>query len=944
MKKIILTLASLAVHGIAIGLLLYVFLPVAKWYTAERPLFGIDFYLTVNLASLLREHLVLPHEFWNYGWFGGFPQFLYPPLTVYLIGILSKFWEMLYSVQIVVMSFAFLFGAGAYFLFFRISKNHVLAFSLAVFTVLSGGVYETLTWAGSIPSFCSQAGLPWTLGFLIWFKETEKYRYLLASFFVAGLSVLIHPLVFVAYILPSAVILISLNFEKGISFFPKLKQLAIFGVGAFLVGFLVLYASISAAIKTTAFKQGPGVDIISTTRVPSDLAEGIAQFNKAQVARVLNDNHEGIFIICAVLLVLFVATLVFSRRLSSLIGMFPYVVLVGYFLFYIWLFGQGISIYHGGWYRLFWSVPIWVGILASAAWFYSEKNLHKVVGNVYLKIIFVLVADLLIIFLGYSHFQRLSQGATESLIIYRGEMSSAHPDIFNFRPSRQEIDSYKRQLIPSWLNPDETNYRMYAPDQTVNIWWNSEYKMPLARGYLDPPILDSQRGFVFLLDTGLSTGDGKPQLTDVFDYPEEAARSIALFLLDWGGVKYYEGGHAGGTSSPDFPQHLKDLSVVSKEETINLDSLNYLLRRRTLHYYELKDEVVSPILSATNASVMGIFASDTGYETVVRAIAERGNVNSQRLIPLNLGRNVDDYSLKTLRKFDSLYLYDYDYDDWEKTAKLLDAYLREGKKVFIETGEEGKQSSGNLPEIFPVKVVERKGLGKEWEIENVDKMFSKDVDFSKFSPTVFDDTEWKMSFSEGADLRPGALVILKNHGKVVMASQKVGSGEIIWSGINFAYHLNRFHNEEEAEFSLNILNSFISSNTASRLPFKATFINANEREIAFEKAKGILFKEQAYDGWHAKLKSEGKSLEIFKAGPAYPGYMYIPLLQEKGVVKLSYDGSLKNKLILVFSFIFSVFIFEEITLRGLILGRVRKYAWKFTKKRMKKWWEREDEE
>jgi len=44
--------------------------------------------------------------------------------------------------------FSVLFVLGSYFLFYKISKNHILAFILAAFTGLSGGVYQTLTLTG----------------------------------------------------------------------------------------------------------------------------------------------------------------------------------------------------------------------------------------------------------------------------------------------------------------------------------------------------------------------------------------------------------------------------------------------------------------------------------------------------------------------------------------------------------------------------------------------------------------------------------------------------------------------------------------------------------------------------------------------------------------------------------------------------------------------------
>ena len=945
MKNFLFTVFSLVLHAIAFALLIYIFLPIVKWYLESRPLWGVDFYLIVNLASVLHNNFALPFAFWNYGWFGGWPQFTYPFLTIYITSFLSNFWGILIASQIMVMSFTALFILGAYFFFYRIGKNHVLAFILAVFTALSGGVYETLTWAGSLPSYSSQAALPWVLGFIVWYQKTNKIRYLLAAALISGVSIFIHPLVFMTYIVPAVVILTFLHFENGFRFFPKIKAIIVFLTIALIIGLPQFYSSLGFAIKSTIRPNATSAALSTTKAPPNQLERDIAEFNRQQVDRIFTDNHDGIFMTCAVLIVLFTTTLVFSRRVLSILEILPYGFLVLYFWFYIWLFGQGISIYHGGWYRVFWSVPIWVGALAAACWFYAEKNVHKVVTSTYLKLSFLILSDLLLLFLGYVYFHRFPQLATFSSIIYRGELSSAHPDILNRRPSDNQKEQYKSKLIPSWFNANDTNYRLYDPDQTVNIWWNSLFRMPLARGYLDPPIDDSKRGFIFLLDSALSEANNKPQLTSVFKYPEETAVSNALFLVDWNAIKYYEGGHVGGTSSPAVPNYLTKL-LVKRDEVVDLTSLKYIPgKTRTMHFYEFKDELTSPILSATNTSTLGIFASENGLETVIRSIAERDNINSRRLIPLNLGQIVDNYKLEDLKKFDALYLYDYDYKNYDKIFKLLDNYVRSGKKVFIETGVDVKQSAGSLGDFFPVKRVERRGLGREWSLETPDKQLTSGVDINKFSPLEFDNDDWKVSYAEDSDLQQNANIVLKDKGKIVLASHKVGSGEVVWSGINLAYHLERYHNLEEAKLFDNILASIVDISAKNMPDYKVDFVNANKRIISTQGAKGILFKEQAYNGWHASFLSGGTgSLKIYKAGPAYPGYMYIPLSGAgKSEIELSFGGSVSHKILLSISFIVSVLIFEEVAFRGFILGRIRKWMWLHTRRRMGKWWEREDE-
>ena len=465
---------------------------------------------------------------------------------------------------------------------------------------------------------------------------------------------------------------------------------------------------------------------------------------------------------------------------------------------------------------------------------------------------------------------------------------------FNF-----EREQLKARLVPSWMNGDDTNFRLYDADQTVNIWWNSIFKMPLARGYIDPPIDNSKRGFLFLLDTGLSQEEGDvPQLTDAFNFPAETAVSNTLFLIDWNAVRYFEGAHVGVVYKP-VPKYLEEL-LVGRSEVVDFNDHKYTKRPVTLNFFEFKDGVTSPVLSGTNAPTLGIFASEQGFEIVVRTLAERDNLNSQVVIPLKLGKYIDKYGISELKNFDALYLHDYDYHNQAKTFKTLRTFLEMGKKIYVDTGTEVRESSGSLPDdIFPVKSVTRRGMGRAWELENPNKSFSQGVDFSKFSPPIFDDAEWSISYAEPEDVKPEARVILKNKGKAIMAALKVGDGELIWGGFNFAYHILRDHNESEAKLFQNIIATMVDLNKKPLPESGVNFVNPNERIIKTV-ARGILFKEQAYDGWNARLRQgnvgQGKKLTIYKAGPAYPGFMYVvlPDTNVASEVKFDFSGSMKN--------------------------------------------------
>lgn len=937
LKRVGKILLYIKLHIIACAFIIFAFIPIATWYMNYRPIWGVDFFLSVSLAKILNMNFVAPFAFWNYGMFGGFPGALYPFLNIYIIAIFNNFYDLVISAQLYMMVSAIVFALGAYFLFFILSRSFILSAVLAIATVYSVGVYETLTWAGSLPSFSTQAAFPWALLFFIRFLKSQKLRHLLTSALIAGVSIFGHPLVYVVYIVPAILILTVTDFSRGFKLLEKFKVLLLFFALSLGIGFSQFH------ISGDSFKQvvSPSYKIaLSTTRPPTPeeakIKKGIEGFNRAQVERIILDNHILPFILVVITGIFFAASVILGKKKESLAGFLPYLILAAYFTFYIWLFGEGISIYHGGWYRLFWSVPIWVGALCSAFWGLTRANISHFIGHKFLKLLLIFVLDLVILFVAVGYLTQFPVEKTIQQIIVRSQASSGNTDAVNLKVTDAERETLKQKLTPSWLNADDTNYRLYDADQTVNIFWNSYFKMPLARGYLDPP---SERGYLFWFDAALSETDNQPQLVKSFGYPMDTAISNTLFLLDWNSVKYYEGGHVGDVYTP-LPGYLSE--YVKRSEVMDLNAEKYTKHGVTLNFSEFEDELVSPILSGTNSSTIGIFGSERGYETVVRAIAERGNFNSQVLIPIKLGQKIDVYSLSELKNFDALYLYDYDYDKADNAFRNLTEYVSGGRKVFIETGVEVKQSQGVLPDFFPVEGVERRGLGKDWSLENPDKLFGDNVDFTKFSPPVFDNDEWKFSYSD-FDIRTNAQVILKNKGKIVAAMQKIGNGEVIWSGLNLAYHLTRNHNFDETVFFDNILSYMVDLNVKSPPPSATNFINPNQRTITTEGAKGILFKEQAYDGWYAKLTDNQRGLKIYKAGPAIPGYMYIPLPDQKShEVILSFRGSLWDKAAISIAIILVVLILEEVLLYGLTLGRLRRWIWIKSKHKIRSWWEKEE--
>ncbi|MCH7951971.1 hypothetical protein IH980_04525 [Patescibacteria group bacterium] len=976
LSSIATTLGTVVLHLMAIGVILAAFLPIAWWYFHYSPLWGVDFYYTASMTQMLKQSLAFPPAVWNHAWFSGFP-FLsnFPILHYYFILLLTSFFDLFASIKYWMIISAALFFVGSYVLFYVLSKSHVLSAILSVAAVYSIGVYGSLMWGGSLPSFATQAFFPWALVFVALHLRTKKRRFLFAASLIAGLAIWGHPQVVIAYIFPAAAIIYALSFGRGTLVWRAMSFLGFLAL-TILVGFPLVYRNFSAL--TLLYVPGAYEVGASTVKVPSDLSGEVIEFIRRQPLRAITDTQPLIFILFGLVGAIYLSGLSFKSTRLSVRRVLPFVAVFLWFAFYIWLFSRGISMFHGGWYRLFWSVPIFVGMLTSI-WWGSVRGVIQWPLAVTFEVIFLVLAlgfllrpyggsvreltrpDVMAALIypetfGENYYfegeEEVIAPGTLSLLLTRSQPSSAFPDLPSMKTDPSELAELRSRMVPEWLDPQETDYRLYDADQTVNIWWSTLYPMPLARGYLDPPT-SGQKGYTFWLDASLNQdveGGGKHQLVGTFDYPEDIAKDNTLFLIDWYGIKYFEAGHAGPFVYSPLPQFLVTDEYMAKEEVLDFNEEKFSTGNQELHYYELKDEYVSPILMATNASTVGIVASDQGYETIVRALAD-ANLGVQKLIPIKLGRALDKLRFADISSMDALILYDYKYVRGDKAFRLLEEYIRRGGKAFIDSGIETKESdhSGALPAIFPIERSERTPLGGEWDLEVFKSPLTTGVSFERFDPPLFDELNWNFSYPPRADdVRSQVEILIKNHGRPILATHEIGEGQVVWSGMNLPYHVIRFHNPDEVTFFTNIMEDLVDTQQDQPV-FEATSFSPQEREITATGARGVLLKEQAYPGWKAEIQVNGErqGARIFKAGPAVPGFMYVRLpeasSERETVVRFRFRGSLVGWVTTVITLTIVLIFSERAIFDGRLFGRRLGFIEKKIRTYLMGWWEKEDE-
>ena len=132
-------------------------------------------------------------------------------------------------------------------------------------------------------------------------------------------------------------------------------------------------------------------------------------------------------------------------------------------------------------------------------------------------------------------------------------------------------------------------------------------------------------------------------------------------------------------------------------------------------------------------------------------------------------------------------------------------------------------------------------------------------------------------------MKRGAKILMKQAGGVIAASQQFGSGAVLWLGSNWTYHITRGYSMDEARLWAEWLKQVgIEPSKGEKMDYQAERVNEGRWKVVGKGAKGVLIKEVNAGGWIAKSKiknQKSKIMEVYSAGPAVPGFVYVPLAQ-----------------------------------------------------------------
>jgi len=157
---------------------------------------------------------------------------------------------------------------------------------------------------------------------------------------------------------------------------------------------------------------------------------------------------------------------------------------------------------------------------------------------------------------------------------------------------------------------------------------------------------------------------------------------------------------------------------------------------------------------------------------------------------------IDDYTLDKLMEYDFVLLYNFKWNNIEKSQKLLMDYLNNGGNVIIDCSGNFSSAIHNLEYTYFLNMlVHRESIAKNPEIKTFGK-FSGTYEFSGFLSGTSPWYGATYTPIEGTDYD----VLATADGEILVAKEKIGNGTLMWVGYNLFYHTFDKGNLSEKEF------------------------------------------------------------------------------------------------------------------------------------------------
>jgi len=373
--------------------------------------------------------------------------------------------------------------------------------------------------------------------------------------------------------------------------------------------------------------------------------------------------------------------------------------------------------------------------------------------------------------------------------------------------------------------------------------------------------------------------------------PTDLNRS--LFWLDWYAIRRFQDAASLANFKSEEVEAFYGLASYWKQPPL----VEKTELSRDLAYYSLGSELISPMYSPTNTVRIAMVGGKGQYGNFIR-ILSYGKHNSQKLIPIYLGKSLRAIKEKDLDNFEAVFLYGYKGESTGVWSQLND-YVKDGGKLMIDAGQKVSQTSSfSLPEVFPVVRTQSEVITQPWDVDWEKSWLTEGVKDSELRPLNYKYLPFTISKTEGSNqgLREWAKAGLKRGEEAVMAYGELGKGKVVWSGLNLPFHAVDNKNVSETVIWENAMNWLFEGKETDEVgEYEVSRPTSEKIVVSGKGAKGVLFKEHYNPGWRAKVN--GKRVKIYKAG-LLQMYVVIPEGVEDFTVELNYYGAWYHWLIL----------------------------------------------
>lgn len=906
MEQFVKFILNLALHLTAVVVLAWLFWPFLNHAIHAPKLSGFDAEQFIFYVSYYSRSFSLPPAGWDHLWYEGVPRVLDTTfLQYYFIQPLVAKLGLAMATKVYPLIWLGIFFLFSYLIFFRLSKNQIIALSLTAGLINSRSVYLQIYEKGVVTSALAQMIFPLVLFFLVLFVQTRSFRYLVSAAIALAFQFHSHgALALVFGLIPAILFLISCRVqdEKLLSWIRVRRVLVLISI-TLGVGAIAILPQVFDALGGGIYGQFPFGQVETQTRVFTIL---LKETNPTLLVGL------GLAGLMAIL---------FHKRQEPghLIG--PLSALLAYFLTFQITMVFGINPIGDFLFpaRSFWFFGLIVAALGALLLAPLTQPLKRGVQFFFplgwLSISGIIMA---IVLTNQLQITKLLPPPTQIL-----------PD--KVQRDTELLSTYKTRLTGIWdqIDQKDQDFRVWI-HAFPKIYWNIISDLPQAEGYFHYSSKYSDNWMAWLFATLAE------ETVENQTIPQDMADKQALFLIDWYGIKYLI----------PYPGPENNLAPRFWEEN------EYILKRSAEGppaVLTMRPEFTSGIVEAVDVPIVGFVGSDEGYDTFLRDLGML-NLNTHYLIPLRLTPSIDKLSSTDLDKVDLLVLYNFKGGgrSWRNIAE----FVEKGGNLFIETGGDSSLREGSdLPEVFPADQLEFGSLGRDWQVEAKEELSA--INFETLEPLVYQGEPWKVSYvPDTRFIRERSKVSLTQAGKPVVVERQIGQGRIIWSGLNSWYRPWEF--KENGMVEVQVLEVLLKKliETAYHPPIGVTVTREKPERITVEgdRFSGVVFKENHLPGWKAwvDVNSKKQKLKIYSAGP---DFMYVKMPKDlegrSSRVEFVYYGRWQYWLLFVISVAsLGAALFEVVT-NGFLTRRVRSsrigrfLGVERLVRDLKRWWERE---